>query len=84
MEHFAHKHKGLIIGMDRHLLIKMADMLHGISPPIVNGKRRLRKLMRKFGLVNPPSEGPYAMVGRPFLTLIAALLLLVLVRRGTE
>ena len=72
--------------MDRHLLIKVADMLHEINPPIVNGKRRLRKTMRKFGLVNPPDESwlrnlsegfnhcniPHAMVGKPIPMLIAA------------
>jgi len=48
---------GFIISMDRHLLIKVVDVLYGISPSIVNGELRLRKLMRKFGLVNPLDEG---------------------------
>ena len=54
-EHLAYK--GVIVGMDYHLLIKVADVLYGISPPIVNGKRQLRKSRRKLDFVNPLDEG---------------------------
>ena len=49
-------HKGLIVGMDSHLLIKMVDMLHGISPSIIYGKLWLGKSMREPGLINPPNK----------------------------
>ena len=42
--------------MNCHLLIKVADMLHGISPPIVNGENWLKKLMGVPDLVNSPNK----------------------------
>ena len=43
--------------MNRHLLIKVTNMLHRVGPPIVDGKCRLRKLPRKSSLVNSSNEG---------------------------
>ena len=53
-EHRAYK--GFIAGMDDHLLIKVADMLHGISPSIIYGERWLEKLVREPSLINPPDK----------------------------
>ena len=53
-EHRAHK--GLIAGMDDYLLIKVADMLHGISPSIIYGERWLEKSVREPSLINPPDK----------------------------
>ena len=53
-ENFAHE--SLITIMNCHLLVKVADMLHGISSPIVNGESWLGKLMREPGLVDSPNK----------------------------
>ena len=53
-EHFAHK--GLIVDMDGHLLIKVADMLHGISPSTIYGECWLGEPMGEPGLINPPHK----------------------------
>ena len=82
--------------MNCHLLVKVADILHEISSPIVNRKCRLRKPMREPGPVNPSNEGwfrdllqgltyciiPQATMGSPFLTVMTTLLPLILVRRN--
>ena len=49
-------HKGLIVGMDNHLLIKVADMLHEISPSITYGECWLGKPLKEPSLINPPNK----------------------------
>ena len=39
-----------------HLLTKVADMLHGISPSIIYGERWLRKPVREPSLIIPPNK----------------------------
>ena len=41
--------------MNRHFLVEVANMLHEISPLIVNGESWLRKPMRDPGLIDSPN-----------------------------
>ena len=42
--------------MDGHVLIKVANMLYGISPSIIYGEYWLGKPMREPSLINPPNK----------------------------
>ena len=92
-ENFAHE--GLVTSMNCYILIEVTNVLHRVSPSIVNGEGSLRKPIREFGLINSPNKGwfgnllksfthriiPHAMVRKPFLTLVPTIFQLVLMWR---
>ena len=53
-EHLAHQ--GLVLQMDSHSLVEVANMLHEIHPSIIHGKRWLGEPSRKYFCFSPMDE----------------------------